>query len=406
LTALAQADKRGRKERFVVFNKTAPIKMLPELYLNCLNSQLNASQLLTLEMLVWLLQFHKQVRIERLAACLPLPILYESRRRHVQRFLALPQLSIPLLWFPLIKCILLTQIQPGTQVILPLDRTQWKQNNLFVVSIIWDKRAWPIYWQFLEHSGSSNLAQQQALLRPVLRLLKNYEIVVVGDREFRSVELAYWLKKKEVYFALRQKQGSYIKLKGKQYQQLSELGLAPGMKLFFTGVKFTKKKGFGRFSLAAYWKRKYRGKGANEGWYILTNLESLEAALKVYQARSGIEAMFKDCKSGGYNLEGSKACVERVTSLVLLIALAYTCAGLRGQTIKSKGQQKYIGRLKELKRMNRRHSNFWVGLYGQMWIAALEFCSDWLRNLMMIRPNKRTFFQKGLRAMAVIQADF
>jgi hypothetical protein len=79
------------------------------------------------------------------------------------------------------------------------------------------------------------------------------------------------------------------------------------MKLFFTGVKFTKKKGFGQFSLAAYWKRKYRGQGPHEGWYILTNLKSLEAALKVYQARSGIEAMFKDCKSGGYNLEASNA---------------------------------------------------------------------------------------------------
>ena len=380
--------------------------MLPELYLNCLKSQLNASQLLSLEMLVWLLQFHKQIRIERLAACLPLPILYESRRRHIQRFLSLPQLSIPLLWFPLIKSILLTQIQPGTQVIVPLDRTQWKQNNLFVVSVIWDKRAWPIYWQFMEHSGSSNLAQQQALLRPVLRLLKSYEIVVIGDREFRSVELAYWLKQKKVYFALRQKQGSYIKQKGQEYQKLSELGLAPGMKLFLMGVKFTKKKGFGQFSLAAYWKRKYRGKGSNEGWYILTNLKSLEEALKVYQARSGIEAMFKDCKSGGYNLEDSKACVERLTSLVLLIALAYTCAGLRGQAIKYKGQQKYIGRLKELKRLQRRHSNFWIGLYGQMWIAALESCSDWVKNLMIIRPNKRTFFQKGLRAMAVIQANF
>jgi hypothetical protein len=240
----------------------------------------------------------------------------------------------------------------------------------------------------------------------VLRLLKGYEIVIVRDREFRSVELAYWLKQKKVYFALRQKQGNYIKPRGREYQQLSELGLAPGMKLFLTGVKFTKKKGFGQFSLAAYWKRKYRGKGANEGWYILTNLKSLEAALKVYQARSGIEAMFKDCKSGGYNLEDSKASVERLTSLVLLIALAYTCAGLRGQAIKSKGQQKYIGRLKELKRMTRRHSNFWVGLYGQMWIAALESQSNWVRNLMIIRPNKRTFFQKGLRAMALIQADF
>jgi hypothetical protein len=114
LPALARADKRGKKERFVVLNKTAHLKMLPELYLNCLNSHLSASQLLTLEMLVWLLQFHKQIRIERLAACLPLPILYESRRRHVQRFLILPQLSIPLLWFPLIKSILLTQIPPGT----------------------------------------------------------------------------------------------------------------------------------------------------------------------------------------------------------------------------------------------------------------------------------------------------
>ncbi len=182
--------------------------------------------------------------------------------------------------------------------------------------------------------------------------------------------------------------------------------LSPGIKLFLTGVNFTKKKGFGQFSLAAYWKRKYRGKGSNEGWYILTNLNSLDRALKVYKARSGIEAMFKDCKSGGYNLEDSKASVERLTSLVLMMAIAYTCAGLRGQAIKFKGQQKYIGRLKELRRLQRRHSNFWVGLYGQMWIAALESQSDWIRNLMMIRPNKRRFFHKGLRAMALIQSDF
>jgi hypothetical protein len=111
---------------------------------------------------------------------------------------------------------------------------------------------------------------------------------------------------KKVYFALRQKQGNYIKLKGQDYQKLSELGLVPGMKLFLTGVNFTKKKGFGQFSLAAYWQAKVSRSRSHEGWYILTNLSSLDAALKAYQARSGIEAMFKDCKSGGYNLEASK----------------------------------------------------------------------------------------------------
>lgn len=395
-----------KKSGSLLLARPPHLKMLPEFYLTYLDSQLSASQLLTLEMLVWLLQFHKQVRIERLATCLPLPILYESRRRHIQRFLILSQLSIPILWFPLIKKIIFTQIQPGTQIILALDRTQWRENNLFVVSVIWKKRAWPVYWQFLEHKGSSNLAQQQAMLRPVFRLLKSYEIVVLGDREFRSVELAYWLKQKKVYFALRLKQGSYIKLRGQDYQKLNELGLVPGMKLFLTGVKVTQKKGFGQFSVAAYWKRKYRGKSPDEGWYILTNLNSLDAALKAYKARSGIEAMFKDCKSGGYNLEDSKASVERLTKLVLLIAIAYTCAGLQGQLIKSSGQQKYISRLKELKRMTRRHSNFWVGLYGQMWIAALESCRHWVKSLMIIRPNKRRFFQKGLKAMALIQAAF
>jgi len=41
--------------------------------------------------------------------------------------------------------------------------------------------------------------------------------------------------------------------------------------------------------------------------------------------------MFKDCKSGGYNLEECKASQERLNRIVLLIAIAYTCAGLAGQ---------------------------------------------------------------------------
>ena len=34
--------------------------------------------------------------------------------------------------------------------------------------------------------------------------------------------------------------------------------------------------------------------------------------------------MFKDCKSGGYNLERSRGNAQRLTNLILLIALAYT----------------------------------------------------------------------------------
>jgi hypothetical protein len=380
--------------------------MLPKFYQTFLENYLSPSQLLTLKMLVWLLQVQKQVKIERLAACLPLPILYESRRKHLQRFLGLSQLSIPLLWFPLIKSLIKQQFAKGSRLIIALDRTQWKDNNILMATVIWHKRAWPIYWTLLEKRGSSNLTEQQAVLRPVFRLLRNYELVVIGDREFRSSQLAHWLTQRKIGFVLRQKADTYIQASGRSYQALKNLGIRPGMKLFLTRIQVTQKKGFGQFNLAARWKRKYRGVSSEEPWYLLTNLNSLEEALKIYEARSGIEAMFKDCKTGGYNLEGTLAKPERLMALILLIALAYTSAGLKGQKTQQLGQEKYVNRLQEKGRVVKRHSNFWTGLYGTMWIIGWQFCTDWVRELMRLTPNKLPFFQRGLRAMKLIQATF
>ena len=229
--------------------------------------------------------------------------------------------------------------------------------------------------------------------------------MVVGDREFHSVKLADWLQEQKVDFALRQKRTTYIKQMGQDYQRLSELGLTPGVKLFLTEITLTKVKGFGKYNLAAYWQKKFKNQ-APSGWYILTNLNSLDAALQAYKARSGIEAMFKDCKSGGYNLEECQASQARLNRIVLLIAIAYTCAGLAGQEIKRQGQQKYVNRLKEPRRVEPRHSNFWTGLYGQIWIASMEFCQDFICELMRIRPNKLPFYQRGLNAMNLIQQAF
>ncbi|PSF28534.1 hypothetical protein C7H19_24625 [Aphanothece hegewaldii CCALA 016] len=73
----------------------------------------------------------------------------------------------------------------------------------------------------------------------------------------------------------------------------------------------------------------------------------------------GIEAMFKDCKSGGYNLESTQASIERATRLVLLIAIAYTFSTLKGQSIRHKKQQEYICRLRKIKQTLTKNSHFW-----------------------------------------------
>ena len=65
--------------------------------------------------------------------------------------------------------------------------------------------------------------------------------------------------------------------------------------------------------------------------------------------------------------EKSHANNERLQKLILLIALAYSSAILQGQKIKHQGIQKYVSRLTEPQRSQRRQSSFWIGLYGQSW---------------------------------------
>lgn len=56
-----------------------------------------------------------------------------------------------------------------------------KENNVLMVSAIYQKRGLPIFWGLLEKDGSSNLTKQQKVLRPVIRLLRKYKLVIIGE---------------------------------------------------------------------------------------------------------------------------------------------------------------------------------------------------------------------------------
>ncbi|MFB2924334.1 hypothetical protein ACE1CB_38295 [Aerosakkonema sp. BLCC-F2] len=62
-----------------------------------------------------------------------------------------------------------------------------------MISLIYQRRAIPFYFELLPKLGCCNLAQQKEVLALALPLLQNYTIVVLGDREFCSVDLATWL---------------------------------------------------------------------------------------------------------------------------------------------------------------------------------------------------------------------
>ncbi len=377
--------------------------MIPVFYQNHLKSQLSLSEYLFLKILLNLLDSIKKVNLERLANALPLAIKFESRRKRIQRFLSLPNLTIEKVWFPIVREWLETYLDYGKIIYVAIDRTNWGYINLFMISVIWDKRAFPVDFELLPKLGSSNISEQQNILSKVMPVFNNYKVCVLGDREFCSVKLAKYLQSLGVYFCLRLKKNEFIERENDIFIELSNLGLMPGVSFFIKGVKVTKTRGFMSFNVACKWKRKIHGVAPKEGWFILTNFDDLESAISAYKQRFDIEEMFRDFKKGGYNLEETNVEGTRFISLVLLIAIAYTSATIQGQQIKRKGIQKYVARTKEYGRLERRHSSFFIGLYGQTWVNFKDDCIELVTELMKINRNKRKYYQQGLRAMKHIE---
>ena len=130
----------------------------------------------------------------------------------------------------------------------------------------------------------------------------------------------------------------------------------------------------------------------------------MPAAIDAYKQRMGIEEMFRDCKTGGYDLEGTSLKGDRLINMILLMTLAY-CSGIfQGTEMRKKQVQKYVSRRKEPKKKYRRRSTFGVGLDGEKWVNYLEQYSDEVEQLMKLTPNKRRFYQQGMRAVTLLQS--
>ena len=77
-----------------------------------------------------------------------------------------------------------------------------------------------MYWCLLPKLGNSNLPEQTLALQQLLPLLKEYKVIVLGDREFCSVDLGNWSGTKGVSFCLRLKKNHCLETENLIWQRL------------------------------------------------------------------------------------------------------------------------------------------------------------------------------------------
>ncbi|UFP93145.1 IS4 family transposase [Gloeobacter morelensis] len=380
--------------------------MLPLFYQHLLKERLAYDQVIFLQLLVHTLQRQQHLCIQRLAEALPLTIKTDSRRKAIQRFLLLPKLNIWHLWLPLLALIIQRFADNPHRLILAIDRTNWYKYNLLMVALIWQKRAIPIYWRLLNHDGNSSLAERRSVLRPVFRFFCSKSIVVLGDREFGSVDFARWLQAENVAYCLRLKQSEWLRYSEEApWRCLANIHLEPGQTLWYKGVTLVKKKRFGPVNIVG--KLGFQPgsrKPYHEPWWLLTNLATPQEAIAWYRCRWGIEEMFRDCKSGGYNLEKLRVEPRRFKRLLLVLAVAMSVSVLRGQRLKAQGVEKYVSRVSERGRSIRRRSTFAAGLHSEVWLEGMASCQSLVEQLMDMRKKWRQRYREGQRAVMLLQS--
>ena len=207
-----------------------------------------------------------------------------------------------------------------------------------------------------------------------------------------------------VSFCLRLKKNHCLETENLIWQRLDQLGIIPGTSLYFQGVRVRKTRPVAGFDIACKWKRNYQGIKVKDAWFILTDLGSLPVAIAAYKKRMGIEEMFRDYQTGGDNIEGTGLKGERLIKIILLMAIAYSSARFQGTEIQKKQVQKYISRSKEPRKKYRRRSTFGIGQDGEQWVNYLAKHSELVQELMKLTPNKRRFYQQGVRAGTRIES--
>ena len=206
-----------------------------------------------------------------------------------------------------------TPLRPGEQALVAALPLQGRGIPLQV---------WATSWEKIRRGTGQPDLEQAFLRRVVASLPEGIEPVVVADRGFGHVRLLRFLQElkrvlgRPVHFVIRLSGKIEVEHRGRR-RLLREGLLSSGETRFLEGVWLRQDRAV-RVNLVLIWE-----KGKKEPWYLATDLDDPQEAIRLYRQRAWIDEMFRDWKQH-FRLEESRVfTVERLERLLVVLVIAY-----------------------------------------------------------------------------------
>jgi hypothetical protein len=218
------------------------------------------------------------------------------------------------------------------KLILALDRTNWRYGkediNLLVLSVIVKGCGIPLYWLELDSRGNSDTEERKQVMKSLIDLVGANKIAyLLADREFIGEDWFASLCQQDVKFVIRIRGNMLINSDGNSLSGKKLSAKASKIStISFDGTIDNKQLNF-------------QATISSENKLVLVASNDLESTqlLYLYGKRWGIECLFGNLKTKGFNFEDTHVTGKlRVGNLTKIIVLAFACTFLLGIMIAQK----------------------------------------------------------------------
>lgn len=239
----------------------------------------------------------------------------DMRYQWISRVLGNDLIAVDAVMAPYGREVLARAAAGGGTVVVMIDQSKVNDaHQMIMVSLRVGERAVPLAWQVRKTQGAIGFAVQREALEAAAALLpEGVRPMLMGDRFYGSPALIKWCRDKGWGWRLRCKQELLVFDEGGE-TTLAEC-FARGERLL-EDIELTGKRARTHIAMI-------HEKGHPEPWIIAMSDPPTTWRAYDYGLRWGIEAMFSDYKTRGFNLEDSRIeRTDRLDRLILVLGIA------------------------------------------------------------------------------------